>query len=93
VGLIVAQAFVRGLLNVLLVTVSIHLVRAGDSGLGFLNSGFGAGALVGGLSGVSLLGRRRLADPFGLGLVPWGRRSPSSWSGPPSAARSSVWRW
>ena len=72
VGLIVAQAFVRGLLNVLLVTVSIHLLRAGDPGVGFLNSGFGAGALIGGLAGVSLLRRRRLADPFGLGLVLWG---------------------
>lgn len=72
VGLIVAQAFVRGLLNVLLVTVSIRLLRAGESGVGFLNSGFGAGALVAGLAGVSLLGRRRLADPFALGLVLWG---------------------
>ena len=72
VGLIVAQAFVRGLLNVLLVTASIQLLRAGDPGVGFLNSGFGAGALIGGLAGVSLLRRRRLADPFGLGLVLWG---------------------
>jgi MFS family permease len=72
VGLIVAQAFVRGLLNVLLVTASIRLLDAGGSGVGFLNSGFGAGALAGGLAGVSLLGRRRLADPFGLGLVLWG---------------------
>jgi MFS family permease len=72
VGLIVAQAFVRGLLNVLLVSASIQLLHAGDSGVGFLNSGFGAGALVGGLAGVSLLSRRRLADPFGLGLVLWG---------------------
>jgi MFS family permease len=72
VGLIVAQAFVRGLLNVLLVTASIRLLRAGESGVGFLNSGFGAGALVAGLAGVSLLGRRRLANPFALGLVLWG---------------------
>jgi MFS family permease len=72
VGLIVAQAFVRGLLNVLLVTVSIQLLTAGESGVGFLNAAFGAGALVGGLAGVALLGRRRLADPFGLGLVLWG---------------------
>jgi hypothetical protein len=72
VGLIVAQAFVRGLLNVLLVIAAIHLLRAGDSGVGFLNSGFGAGALIGGLASVSLLGRRRLADPFGLALVLWG---------------------
>ena len=72
VGLIVAQAFVRGLLNVLLVTTSIELLSAGESGVGFLNAGFGAGALVGGLAGVTLLGRRRLAGPFGLGLVLWG---------------------
>jgi MFS family permease len=72
VGLIVAQAFVRGLLNVLLVTASIRLLSAGESGVGFLNSGFGAGALIGGLAGASLLGRRRLADPFALGLVLWG---------------------
>jgi MFS family permease len=72
VGLIVAQAFVRGLLNVLLVTTSIQLLSAGESGVGFLNAGFGAGALVGGLAGVTLLGRRRLANPFGLGLVLWG---------------------
>jgi MFS family permease len=72
VGLIVAQAFVRGLLNVLLVTTSIRLLRAGDSGVGFLNSGFGAGALAGGLAAVLLLGRRRLGDPFGLGLLLWG---------------------
>jgi MFS family permease len=72
VGLIVAQASVRGLLNVLLVTASLSLLHGGDSGVGFLNSGFGAGALVGGLAGVSLLGRRRLGDPFALGLVLWG---------------------
>jgi MFS family permease len=72
VGLIVAQAFVRGLLNVLLVTASIHLLGTGESGVGFLNACFGVGALVGGLAGVTLLGRRRLADPFGLGLVLWG---------------------
>jgi MFS family permease len=72
VGLIVAQAFVRGLLNVLLVLVSIRLLHSGEAGVGFLNSGFGVGALVGGLAGVSLLSRRRLADPFGFGLVLWG---------------------
>ena len=72
VGLIVAQAFVRGLLNVLLVTASLGLLDGGDSGVGFLNSGFGAGALVGGFAGISLLGRRRLGGPFALGLVLWG---------------------
>ena len=72
IGLMVAQGFVRGLLNVLLVVASLRLLHAGEAGVGFLNSGFGVGALVGGLAGVSLLRRRRLGDPFALGLVLWG---------------------
>jgi hypothetical protein len=72
VGLIVAQALVRGLLNVLLVLASLRLLHAGEAGVGFVNSAFGAGALIGGLAGVSLLSRRRLGDPFALGLVLWG---------------------
>jgi hypothetical protein len=72
VGLMVAQGFVRGLLNVLLVVVSLRLLHAGEAGVGFLNSAFGVGGLVGALAGISLLGRRRLGDPFALGLALWG---------------------
>jgi hypothetical protein len=72
VGLMVAQGFGRGLLNVFLVVASLSLLHAGEAGVGFLNSAFGVGALVGGLSALSLLGRRRLAGPFSLGLVLWG---------------------
>jgi predicted MFS family arabinose efflux permease len=72
VGLIVAQALFRGLLNVFLVIVSLRLLHAGESGVGFLNSAFGVGALAGGLASMSLLSRRRLGDPFGLGVTLWG---------------------
>jgi MFS family permease len=70
--LLVSQGFVRGLLNVYLVVVSLRLLHAGEQGVGFLNSGFGVGALAGGLAAVSLLSRRRLADPFALGMTLWG---------------------
>jgi MFS family permease len=72
IGLFASQCFVRGLMNVLLVAASIELLRAGDSGVGFLNSALGAGGLVGGLAGIRLVGRRRLAAPFAWGLVLWG---------------------
>jgi MFS family permease len=72
IGLFASQAFVRGVLNVLLVVASFKLLDTGDSGVGFLNAAFGAGALAGGLVGLGLVGRRRLARPFAGGLVLWG---------------------
>jgi predicted MFS family arabinose efflux permease len=70
--LFACQAFVRGLLNVLLVVAAFRLLDVGESGVGFLNAAFGAGGLVGGLAGLGLVGLRRLARPFAAGLVMWG---------------------
>jgi predicted MFS family arabinose efflux permease len=70
--LFASQAFVRGLLNVLLVVVAFRLLGVGESGVGFLNAAFGAGGLVGGLLGLGLVGMRRLARPFAAGLIMWG---------------------
>jgi MFS family permease len=67
-----AQSFTRGLLNVLLVVVALKLLNVGDSGLGWLNAALGAGGLIGGLTTVGLVGKRRLAGPFGFSLVLWG---------------------
>jgi MFS family permease len=72
IGLFASQAFVRGVLNVLLVVAAFRLLHVGDSGVGFLNAAFGAGALAGGLAGLGLVGKRRLARPFAAGLVLWG---------------------
>ena len=72
IGLFASQAFVRGVLNVLLVVAAFRLLNTGDSGVGFLNAAFGAGSLVGGLAGLALVGKRRLAQPFAAGLVMWG---------------------
>jgi MFS family permease len=72
ISLFASQAFVRGMLNVLLVVASFKLLDAGDSGVGFLNAAFGLGGLVGSLAGIGLVGLRRLARPFAAGLVMWG---------------------
>jgi len=70
--LFACQAFVRGLLNVLLVVTAFRLLNVGESGVGFLNASLGAGGLAGGLVGLGLVGRRRLARPFAAALVMWG---------------------
>jgi hypothetical protein len=72
VALFGAQTFVRGLLNVLLVATSIRYLGAGNAGVGFLTAALGIGGLAGGATALSVVGRRRLAGPFAVGLVLWG---------------------
>jgi MFS family permease len=72
VGLFSAQTFVDGMLNVLIVVVALDLLDTGRAGLGFLNSAVGIGGLLGALAAAALVGRRRLAADFGLGIFIWG---------------------
>lgn len=72
IGLFSAQTFVDGMLNVLIVVVALQLLDTGTAGVGFLNSAVGIGGLVGALAAAALVGRRRLAADFGLGIFIWG---------------------
>ena len=72
VGLFGAQTLVAGALTVLVVVTAIDLLDIGKSGVGFLNSALGVGGLIGALAAVLLVGRRRLAGGFGLGILLWG---------------------
>jgi MFS family permease len=71
VGLIVAQTFVRGCLNVLIVVAAFEVFGGGAAQVGYLTAAVGAGGLIGAL-GAMTLGGRRLAVPFGLSLIFWG---------------------
>ena len=66
------QPFVRGMLTVLIVVATIGTLGLGQSGVGLLNSAIGAGGIIGAVGSVLLVGRRRLAPFFILGLVFWG---------------------
>lgn len=70
IALFAAQTLVRGSLNVLIVVMAFRLLHAGGSWVGFLTAAIGAGGLVGAFGSVALAGRR-LAVPFGLGLLLW----------------------
>jgi MFS family permease len=72
VSLYGAQTLVNGALNVLIVVAALDLLDLGQSGPGFLNSAVGVGGLLGVVVALALVGRRRLAADFGLGLVLWG---------------------
>jgi MFS family permease len=72
VGCFVAQVFVRGVLGVLLVSVSFDLIHSGDSGVGWLAAAMGVGGIVGAMYAVTLTGHRRLGKPFTVALILWG---------------------
>ena len=71
VGLGVAQCFVRGCLNVLIVVAVFDVLHGSAAEVGYLTAAIGVGGLVGAL-GAMTLGGRRLAVSFGLALVFWG---------------------
>jgi MFS family permease len=70
--LLISQTLVAGALNVLIVVSALELLELGEQGVGFLNSAVGIGGLLGALAAAILVGRRRLAADFTLGIVLWG---------------------
>ena len=71
-GLAAAQSFTRGALTVFSVLVSIELLGRGEAGVGTLMTAVGVGAVLGSLAASLLVGTRRLAAWFALGVALWG---------------------
>jgi predicted MFS family arabinose efflux permease len=72
IGLGTAQTFTRGALTVFTVVVALDLLRTGEPGVGTLTAAIGAGAVIGSLVASLLVGSRRLAQWFGVGVALWG---------------------
>jgi MFS family permease len=72
VGLFFAQTVVRGTLSVFVVVAALDLLHLGTDGVGYLVAAVGVGGLVGGVITLTLVGRPRLAQWFGVGLALWG---------------------
>ena len=72
VGLYGGQTIAAGVLRVLLVVSALKLLGLGASGVGFLNSAVGVGAIAGLLVVLSLLGGGGPARMLGAGIVFWG---------------------
>jgi MFS family permease len=72
VGLYGAQTLTAGIMRVLLVVTALRILGLRSSGVGFLNSAVGVGALAGTAALLSVVATRRLAAMFGLGILLWG---------------------
>ena len=72
IGLYAAQTMLAGALGVLVVVTALDLLDRGDSAVGLLNAAAGVGGIVGALAAFALIGRKRLAADFGIGIILWG---------------------
>lgn len=72
VGLYSAQTLLAGALGVLVVVTVFDLLHRSDAAVGLLNAAMGVGGVLGALAAFALIGRKRLASDFGLGIVLWG---------------------
>lgn len=72
VGLTAVQTLMRGTLTVFTVVVAIDLLGLGEAGVGTLGGAVGAGAVMGSFAASLLVGTRRLARWFGIGVALWG---------------------
>jgi hypothetical protein len=71
VGMVAAQTFIRGCLNVLIVVAAFQVLDAGAGAVGYMTAAIGVGGLLGAVGAMSLPSRR-LAVTFGIALVFWG---------------------
>ena len=69
VGLASCSTFVEGAADVLVVLIAIELLDLGNAGVGWLNSAWAVGGIVGGAAAISLLGRGRLAAGLAGGCL------------------------
>ena len=72
IGLASLQALVRGATSVFVVVLAISVLHTRESGVGTLTAAIGAGAVIGSLATTLLVGTRRLARWFGVGVALWG---------------------
>jgi MFS family permease len=72
VGVYALQALVAGALGVFTVVLALQELHIGNAGVGYLDSVFGIGGIVGGVGAAALAGGRRLALAFAGGVLVWG---------------------
>jgi MFS family permease len=71
VGLLAAQGFVRGCLNVLVVVLAFRELHTNGGAVGYLTAALGVGGLFGAFAALTLEGKR-LGAPLGVALTFWG---------------------
>ena len=70
--LLCVQTIVAGAMAVFAVVLAVEILGTGPRGVGFIDSIFGVGAVIGGFAAIGRARHRRLAGDMFLGVVLWG---------------------
>jgi len=66
-----AQTVVAGASAVFSIEIAVQMTGFGANGVGYLDSAFGVGAILGGLVAIGRATARKLATDFGIGVIFW----------------------
>lgn len=69
IGAVAVTTFVEGIVDVLVVVAALTILHLGDAGTGWINAAWGAGGIAGGIAGLALLHRGRLASGLAGGAA------------------------
>jgi hypothetical protein len=72
VGLLGAELFVLGILDVVIVVLAFEIFTSGESGTGLLSAAVGLGGLIGSAATVALIARRKLYGTLRGGMLLYG---------------------
>jgi MFS family permease len=80
--LLCVQTVVAGASAVFGVVMAVEILHAGSKGVGYIDSAFGVGAIIGGFVAIGRAGKRRLASDMALGVVLWSIPLLALWAWP-----------
>jgi MFS family permease len=69
--LLCVQTVIAGASAVFGVVMAVEILHAGSKGVGYIDSAFGVGAIIGGFVAIGRARKRRLASDMALGVVLW----------------------
>ena len=82
ISLLCVQTVVAGAQAVFSVVLAVDILDSGSKGVGYINSAFGVGAIIGGFVAIGRARKRRLAQDLSLGVVLWSIPLLALWAWP-----------
>ncbi len=80
--LLSVQTIVAGASTVFLVVMAVDILETGPEGVGYIDSAFGVGAILGGVLAIARAPKRRLAFDMAVGVVLWSLPLLAVWISP-----------
>ena len=88
--LLCVQTVVAGASAVFTVVMAVEILGTGSKGVGYIDSAFGVGAIIGGFVAIGRASKRRLATDMAVGVILWSIPLLALWAWPTTATVFAV---